>query len=75
MSARSVSRARGRLDAAVEALNSAIEEAEPLLSDAVLARARGARARLVERLEHSSEHTVIGLFGACLLYTSPSPRD
>ncbi len=64
MRARSVLKARGRLDAAVEALNSAIEEAEPLLSDAELARARAARARLAERLEHSSEHTVIGLFGA-----------
>ncbi|MCT1867249.1 50S ribosome-binding GTPase [Dermabacter sp. p3-SID358] len=64
MSARSVSKARGRLDAAVEALTSAIAEAELLLSNTALESARAARARLTERLEHSSEHTVIGLFGS-----------
>ncbi|MCG7444215.1 MULTISPECIES: GTPase family protein [Dermabacter] len=64
MRARSVSKARGRLDVAVDALNDAIAQAEPLLTDAELASARAARHRLTERLEHSSEHTVIGLFGA-----------
>lgn len=64
MSTRSVTKARGRLDAAVEALSGAVAEAEPLLDDATLEGARAACARLTERLEHSSEHTVIGLFGA-----------